>query len=424
MQRFQSVVLGGALLSSVVACHDRKARGERPLSSVERPSNEPARPPGLVLSPDRTTVRDTIQGVTWLADANLAGDAAARNALHVEGIRKNGTMTYATALKWVEALNRASYLGHDDWQLPTTPLQDDTCAVPAGPDGNSFGPGCKRSAMGHLYSAGFLARYPAAIVRATNHMVSPFQHVQQGMYWTSGATRDETPRDGANAYTYNLTNHEQGRKTTKGNYFHALPMVVGSIGPKPEGAGLVPYTSGDAAGLAVYDSEARVTWPLDAALAASKPYLATGTVEVTYPRTTFKPPRIDADGKMLFATAHAWIEAMNRAGYAGSSRWTLPSAKDLASLDQHLSRDALDRGLVEGGDGALPFRNLQLFFYWSCPAANGENRASCRTTAAGDGPNEGGGETDMQFAYNTGSGFQGTDKASKEYFVMVYYPHL
>jgi hypothetical protein len=422
MRLARSVVFGGVLLSAV-ACRDRKIKVDRAPSPVERPSIDAVGPSGLFLSPDRTTVRDANQGVTWLADANLAGDAAVRAAMGVEGIRPNGTMTYDTALRWVEALNKARYLGHDDWQLPTTPLQDDTCAVAAGPDGNSFGPGCKGSAMGRLYSAGFLAGYPTAIARATNHLVSPFHHVQQGMYWTSGMTRDESPRGAESAYTYNFTNHERGRKTTKGNYFHVLPMVVGSIGPKPEGSGLVPYTTGDAAGLAVYDSVYHVTWPLDGALATSKNYLISGTVEVTFPRATFTPPRIDADGKMMFATAHAWIEAMNRFGYAGSSRWALPSSKDLAYLDEHLDRNATDRGLVEDGGRALPFRNLQLFFYWSCPGANGEKRASCRTAAVGDGPNEGGGGAAMQFAYNFGSGFQGTDKASKEYFVLVYYPH-
>ena len=47
-------------------------------------------------------------------------------------------MDYATAQKWVAALNAynngAGYLGHNDWQFPAAPMVDVTCAN-TGPDG-------------------------------------------------------------------------------------------------------------------------------------------------------------------------------------------------------------------------------------------------------------------------------------------------
>ncbi len=41
-------------------------------------------------------------------------------------------MDYATAVRWVEAMNKldhgAGYLGHNNWQLPTAPAKDKSCA--------------------------------------------------------------------------------------------------------------------------------------------------------------------------------------------------------------------------------------------------------------------------------------------------------
>lgn len=51
---------------------------------------------------------------TILADANLP----ATLPLGVTGINADGTMTWATAKTWVQALNAARYLGFSDWRLP------------------------------------------------------------------------------------------------------------------------------------------------------------------------------------------------------------------------------------------------------------------------------------------------------------------
>jgi hypothetical protein len=77
-------------------------------------------------------VYDPNQKVCWLANADLAGDPNMRTALGVAGVNPNGSMDYATAQKWVAALNAynngTGYLDHNDWQLPTAPLVDSTCA--------------------------------------------------------------------------------------------------------------------------------------------------------------------------------------------------------------------------------------------------------------------------------------------------------
>src|SRR5215470_5029747 len=106
----------------------------------------PAATAALIPSADGKTVYDTTLHVTWLANANLA----ATQSFGVANITPGGAMDYPTALAFVAALNAANYLGHNDWQLPASPLVDPTCGA-VGPNGGSFGKGCTASAMGSLY---------------------------------------------------------------------------------------------------------------------------------------------------------------------------------------------------------------------------------------------------------------------------------
>jgi hypothetical protein len=103
----------------------------------------------------------------------------------------------------------------------------------------------------------------------------------------------------------------------------------------------------------------------------------------------------------------------------------MPSAsaappRSLQRLYAELAPDVTDHQLVEDGGLALPFRNLQLFFYWSCMGEDGESRSGCSADPTGDGPD---GSMTMRWGYNFGCGFQGTDQDDKAYFVMVYYPY-
>lgn len=69
-------------------------------------------------------IYDSSQGLDWLQDANLS----ASSSFGVSGINADGTMTWATAERWIAAMNAADYLGYSDWRLP------DTAPV----NGNSF----------------------------------------------------------------------------------------------------------------------------------------------------------------------------------------------------------------------------------------------------------------------------------------------
>ena len=85
-------------------------------------TTQPVSTLGSTPVPQAPIVYDPNQSVCWLANADLAGDPNMRAALGVTGVNPNGSMDYATAQKWVAALNAynngAGYLGHNDWQFP------------------------------------------------------------------------------------------------------------------------------------------------------------------------------------------------------------------------------------------------------------------------------------------------------------------
>lgn len=142
----------------------------------------------LVPSADAQTVHDTALHVTWLANANLA----ATRKFGVAGINAGGSMTYATALAWVKALNAAAYLGHRNWQLPTTPDEDGTCAH-TGRHGESFGFGCTAGALGALYYRSLHLHAPNTAVPIPPNSLGAFRNVQPYLYWACAADAVTAP---------------------------------------------------------------------------------------------------------------------------------------------------------------------------------------------------------------------------------------
>ena len=114
----------------------------------------------LALSPDGLTVFDAANKVTWLADFNLPASnrfgLPVCNASNVSPtdskgcVNASGSMSYQAATAWVDAMNAANYLGHNNWQLPTTPLVDNTGCTFVGVNNGSFGFDCAAGALGWL----------------------------------------------------------------------------------------------------------------------------------------------------------------------------------------------------------------------------------------------------------------------------------
>jgi hypothetical protein len=379
-----------------------------------------ASPNGLTPVAGGAIIYDSNQGICWLANANLASDPAVRIKMGVSGINPDGTMDYATALLWVAALNDQDYLGHDNWQLPNNPLDDPTCTSN---NNGSFGVSCTGSALANLYVNGLGFKYPQSVVPEFTSLIPPFQNLQPDLYWDI-----DLSDNGESTFSFNTDLH--GANTTKYNYFHVLPMAPGAIGKKPSGSGVLAYTDGPAAGLAVYDSNAKASWVLDANLAATNTFGITGseTIDSGFNGTSLTVPLIDENGAMLFDAidgpdgGSGFLGALNAANYAGTNTWVLPGLHDLENLYTDLGLDAGDTRLLSAG-AVSPFTGLQPGFYWACerneqvPPNNSQNPCdqSLNPFISDAG-------TPYEYSFNFSGGFEGTDLVTKQFYVMVYYP--
>src|SRR5579863_3975417 len=221
----------------------------------------------LTLSQDRLTVYDSANNVTWLADANLA--ASNRFTLPVctasgaePCVNASGSMNYAAAAAWVQAMNAANYLGHSNWQLPTTPTNDSGCGRTA-PTGGNFGFGCSASGFGSLWNALGL-KAPNTAVPIPANTVGPFSNFQPYLYWSQSVA----PPPAGN-YTFSFATGWQGANTLP-NFLYALPMIPGKLPgtPPATGNGLEVNPGGQT----VYDPVTNITWLANANLAATNAF--------------------------------------------------------------------------------------------------------------------------------------------------------
>lgn len=379
-------------------------------------SGHVATPKGAALVPaaDGQTVYDPNLNVTWLADANLAG----RQTIGVSNINKDGSMAYATAVRWVKAMNAldngAGYLGHNNWQLPTAPVQDNSCAR-TGRNGESFGFHCWGSPLGSLYYRSLGLREPNTAVRIPPNKVGPFHDFQPYLYWSASASAD--PKQGFVSFSFNTG--FQGANVPLNNLY-VLPMIKGKLpGTPPPPA---EDSKSTPAGQTSYDPVAQVTWLADANLAAKQ---------------TFGVSGINPDGSMEHSAAVQWVAAMNKAeqglGYLGQTNWHLPETVwpdpscsmgrkgttgyectgspmgelFYKQLGLHQGESAVATPDVKVG----PFHNIQPYLYWAC---EGETATSaCLPNGPADG-------FEWNFAF--GNGFQGTNLLVNDLSVIVYYP--
>jgi len=381
---------------------------------------------GLTLADGGWIVSDSNLGVCWLADANLAGSAIVRalvglSPTNPDGstpvINPDGTMDYDTALNWVRALNRFNggkgFLDHTDWQLPATPQTDVTCSSQ---NGGNFGVSCTQSAMANLYNVGLARVYPDSVVPLFLTFVSPFFLLEPGLYWTSDSN------DGGEV-TFSFNTGRSGSNTTKYNYFHVLPMTHEALGALPAGPGVQFYTSGPAAGKAVYDTGTGLSWVLNANLAQFEHFGVTGTISISSEinGSTLTVPLIDTDGAAHFTaidpanTTSGWIVSMNANAFAGGHMWTLPGVADLTQLYADLGLHAGDTRL-EWPSTVGPFFQLQPGFYWGC-----ERDPNTALNAPCD-PALHPGASNFAYSFNFDDGFLGTDLLDKQFYVMVYFP--
>jgi uncharacterized protein (TIGR03437 family) len=374
----------------------------------------------LVPSADGITVYDTTNGLTWLANANLA--ASNRFGLPpctVGGatpcVNPSGSMSYQAASAWVKAMNAVNYLGHSNWQLPTSPIADATCSF-TGPQNNSFGWGCSASALGSLYNALGLSA-PASAVPPANITAGPFSNLQPALYWTQTSLPQPTGDVGCCA-TFSFNSGWQGSNIAP-NLLYVLPMIQGKIPgtPAPSGTGLQINPGGQT----VYDPVANVTWLANANLPASNafglpPCKAPGNPNLC----------MNQAGAMNFNSADQFVKNMNAAAYLGQSNWQLPpadagcAASYLCSVAnaplQNLFYNQL--GLTPGTpvvtapDLAVgPFTGIRPYLYWTCEADKVQD--PCGSTPPAPG---------FEWSFWFDNGFQGTDVLAHDMYVTAYFP--
>jgi hypothetical protein len=378
-------------------------------ATTETPSAESRSQPqtkessGLMARDGGQTVFDSRLNVTWLADANLAS----KQTFGVAGINKTGSMDYATAIRWVTAMNAfdngAGYLGHNNWQLPTTAATDASCEK-TGRHGESFGFNCSGGALGSLYYVSFGLRAPDSAVPAMTNTVGPFRDFQPYLYWSKSPAAD--PKQGFVSFSFNTG--FQGANVWR-NHLYVLPMIKGKL----------PAITTDDTGPTIYDPATRVTWLADANLASKQ---------------TFGVAGINQDGSMDHATAVQWVNSMNSAdggrGYLGQTGWDLP---ETGPADSSCSlKGTTGFGCANSAMGALfyrqlglrpgqsvvapveshvgPFYDVQPYLYWSCEGDS--PRSACQNLGPADG---------FEWNFSFGNGFQGTNLVGNDLYVIVYY---
>jgi hypothetical protein len=354
-------------------------------------------------------VDDGRLGVLWLSNGNLP----ATETFGVAGISKNGSMDYATAVRWVQAMNAfnhgAGYLGHNNWQLPTTPGKDLHCDR-TGRHGESFGFHCSGSALGSLYYNTLGLQEPNTAVPIPSMPTGPFSNFQPYLYWSKSPAAD--PSQGFVSFSFNTG--FQGANVWR-NHLYVLPMIRGKLPgtPPAEGGGLQVNPGGQT----VYDPASQVTWLADANLARTQ---------------TFGVADISPDGSMDHNTAALWISAMNKGGYLGHTQWELPetgapdpsctlkgttgfdcTASPMGELYYKQLRLARGASVVSTPDVKIgAFHNIQPYLYWACEAD--AVPSACQTSGPADG---------FEWNFSFGNGFQGTNLVSNYLYVIVYSPH-
>jgi uncharacterized protein (TIGR03437 family) len=372
-------------------------------------------PAALVISADGLTVYDSVNNITWLADANTAATnrfgippcSGSLPGTHI-CVNPNGSMNYNAAAAWVAAMNGANYLGHSDWQLPTTAVTDKNCGK-VGPNGSSFGFGCTAGALASMYNALGL-KSPNTAIPIPNNTVGPFANVQPYLYWSQTSAGQSQ----GNA-TFSFATGWQGANTLP-NFLYVWPMVTGKISGIPAGSGSGLQVNADKQ--TVYDPMTGITWTSNANLAAANTFGLPRCTDPTTPAIC-----VAQDGAMTYASAVQFIANMNAAAYLGEKNWQMPAIDPscpgygcTGAQNPMGNLYYTQLGLIAGTSVPVPnatlggFHNLQPYLYWTCGAA------AVQSPCTSDGP-----APNFEWSYSFGSGFQGTDLLANSLYVTAYF---
>lgn len=372
----------------------------------------------LVLSTDGITVYDATNNITWLADFNLPASnrfgipvCTGTNVGVQTCINPSGSMNYGAAEAWVAAMNAANYLGHSNWQLPTTPLVDNTCGK-TGPTGQNFGFGCTAGALDTVYN-NVGPKPPNTAVPIPANTAGPFSNVQPYLYWSQSVSSAGASSGNA---TFSFATGWQGANTLP-NFLYLWPMIPGKLPGTPAASGTGLQVN--PGGATVYDPITNITWLANANLPATNAFGLPLCTSPTAPSLC-----VAQDGAMTWSSASQYIANLNTAAYLGQTNWQAPTISTACpgygceGTDNPLGNLFYDQfGLVEGAAAVTtpnisvgPFNNLQPYLYWSCVG----NTLQDACQSAGPAAN-------FEESYSFGAGFQGTDLLANTLFVTAYF---
>jgi hypothetical protein len=409
-----------ALIAMLDGFRDRGIRTAIGAAALVACGLSPSQANAAQLSPDGI-IYDTVNNISWLTD----GDLPATNKFGLPVcndvtnpkmcVNQDGSMSYQAAAAWVAALNAANYLGHADWQLPTTPSSDSSCPF-TGPHGESFGFNCMASALGSLYYNVLGLKAPNTAVPIPNNTAGPFSNFQPYLYWSQTVVTETG--SGFGTFSFNTGFHGSN---TKPNFLSVLPMIQGKISgtPPATGSGLQVNPGGQT----VCDPVMNVTWLANANLAAINTFGLPPCKDQGSPKIC-----VNQDGAMNWDSANQFVTNMNTfnsTGYLGQTRWELPPMDPSCGV-------TYDCGSVGDPFGALfyhqlwltpgtpvvatpdiavgPFKNIQPYLYWACEGAT--IQSACQT----NGP-----ATGFEWSFSFGNGFQGTDVLKNDLYVTAYF---
>jgi len=158
---------------------------------------------------------DTVQNITWVADASLAKTLAKR----FQNAEITGAMLWPDWQIWINSLN---YLGVGAWRLPTTVQPDGGCQNQSST--GDWGSNCKLGEMGHLY---YITLGNSANPAVTN--TGPFFNIRLGSYWTGTVYEDNADQ----AWHFNFNNGAQNRGTKENANLWGWIVRDGDIGTVP-----------------------------------------------------------------------------------------------------------------------------------------------------------------------------------------------
>jgi hypothetical protein len=200
-------------------------------------------PPSLVPSADGKLIYDPVANVTWLANGNLAANAANQYGLP---INNQGSMDLSTARNWIIALNKHNFMGHSDWMLPTTIASgiDPDCSIsgknPGFPDSgyNCDGSG---SQLGELFYDQ-LGGFPGDDILVSHNLdASFFTDLQAGLYWSDGPSDPNVP-NGDPSFSFESGfegSNFGGAAPGIGNTLFVIPVLPGDQIPEPPSSAIL-----------------------------------------------------------------------------------------------------------------------------------------------------------------------------------------